>query len=110
MADKILSSVDNWENKGGAVKPRLPMDSGLRPRLPRLSHRSTKASQDTAAGCRARAAADLLTAATMDTENGRLKLEHSAISWTVRGEMLSRLEIGRRTRTGSAKPAELRAG
>ena len=96
MTERQLSSVDNWENEGGSA-PRSaapPPPSRLR-RLPRLSPRTTKAPQDTAAGCRARAAADLVTAATMDTANGRQKLEHSATTWSERGELLTRLEAVR---------------
>lgn len=102
MTDRQLSRVDNWENEGGATRARSSTGPDVSRRLPRLTHRSTKAAQDTAAGCRARAAADLATAATMDTVNGRQKLEHSASTWSARGDLLARLETGRRTRTRSS--------
>lgn len=106
MTDRQLSSVDKWENEGGATKPSASSPAGPPARLPRLLHRSTKAAQDTAAGCRARAAADLATAATMDTANGRQKLEHSATTWTARGDLLARLEAGRSTRASRARPED----
>jgi hypothetical protein len=48
--------------------------------------------RDTAAMCHARAAADRLSAAGMDTANGRRKFEQSAANWDLRGELLGRLE------------------
>lgn len=101
MIDRQLSSVDNWENEGGREASRTTSPGN---RLPRLPHRASKAPHDTAAGCRARAAADLATAATMDTANGRQKLEHSATNWSARGDLLARLERGRLPRTGACKP------
>jgi hypothetical protein len=47
---------------------------------------------DTAAGCRDRAAADLLAATAMGTRNGQQRLEASAASWTARAELLQRDE------------------
>ena len=49
--------------------------------------------EDTIAGCEALAASDLSRAAAMDTQNGRLKLEHSAASWQERAAFLRRIEI-----------------
>ena len=97
MTDRQLSSVDHWENEGGST-PHRSAQAPTR-RLPRLSHGSRKAPQDTAAGCRARAAADLAAAATMDTANSRLKFEHSALVWGARGDLLERFEASRRART-----------
>ena len=54
--------------------------------------RSFKLPADTAAGCRDRAAADLLASLAMSTSNGRLRLETSAASWTARAELLQRDE------------------
>jgi hypothetical protein len=51
-----------------------------------------KEQRDTAQGCRDRAAADLLESVTMLTSNERLRLESSASSWTVRAELLDRIE------------------
>ena len=48
--------------------------------------------RDTAAGCRDRASADLLEAAKMATVNARAKMESSAANWTLRAELLDRLE------------------
>jgi hypothetical protein len=58
----------------------------------RLPGRSQKAVQDTVAGCREFAAADLARASLMDTTNGRRRLESSALSWTSRAEMIQRLD------------------
>lgn len=52
-----------------------------------------KAPRQTAAECRARAAADRLRADGMNRRRDRLNLEASAISWDKRGELLGRLEI-----------------
>lgn len=61
--------------------------------------------QDTAAGCRIRAEADLLLASAADTDNGRRRLAHSAISWTMRGDLLQRLEASHDARlTGRTLP------
>ncbi len=48
--------------------------------------------EDTAAGCRDRAAASLAEAAGMDTVNGKTRLEASAATWTSRADLLQRLE------------------
>lgn len=101
MTEHRLPAVERWEDEGGATNRSGGAAAARRPILPRLNH-STKASQDTAAGCRARAAADLAAAATMDTANGRLKFEHSASTWSTRGELLARLEVGRRGRGRTA--------
>ena len=48
--------------------------------------------RDNAAACRERADADRKEAATLTTANARRLLESSAESWTVRAELLQRLE------------------
>ncbi len=48
--------------------------------------------EDTAAGCRDRAAASLEAAAAMDTVNGKTRMEASAATWTSRADLLQRLE------------------
>jgi hypothetical protein len=52
----------------------------------------TKAAEDTATGCRSRAEADLLASVTMLTANARARLETSAASWTLRADLLQRLD------------------
>lgn len=59
--------------------------------------------RDTAAGCRIRAEEDLRQAGSMDTDQGRRKFEHSAASWTARGDLLQRLEASFKTR-GTRQP------
>ena len=54
----------------------------------RPTARTIKAPQDTAAGCRLRADADLLTSTTVMTANQRIRLEKSAASWNARATML----------------------
>jgi hypothetical protein len=58
--------------------------------------------EDTVAGCEGRASADLARAAAMDTENGRLRMERSAKSWTERATLLE-------DEGGEAHLAKLRA-
>ena len=69
--------------------------------LDRLVQRGRLA-HDTAAGCHAMAAADLVRAGGMDTAMGRAKLEHSAASWTSRGDMLQRLTSSHEARLRAA--------
>jgi len=57
---------------------------------PRPTARTIKAPQDTAAGCRLRADADLLASTAMMTANQRIRLEKSSASWTARAAMLQR--------------------
>jgi hypothetical protein len=57
--------------------------------------------QNTVAGCRLLAEGDLARALRTDTEQGRRKFEHSAATWTQRGDMLENL-AGRRLKSGSA--------
>lgn len=52
------------------------------------------AKRETSALCRERAAADLLQSAAMITANQKLRLEASAASWTVRANLLQRVEDG----------------
>lgn len=54
--------------------------------------RTFKLPQNTVQGCRDRAAADLLEAVTIITANQRLRLERSAQSWTIRADLLDRLD------------------
>jgi hypothetical protein len=62
-----------------------------------------KALQDTAAGCRELAAADLARAVLMDTANGRRRLETSANSWTTRAELIQRMDASFETRNAVAR-------
>lgn len=71
--------------------------------LQRVQSRTQKAAQDTAAGCRDFAAADLARASLMDTENGRRRLETSALSWTNRAQLIQRLDESFETRRALAK-------
>jgi hypothetical protein len=60
--------------------------------------RSGKRAEDTAAGCRANAAADLGRAGAPGSDFMRLRLEHSAAVWTERADLLDRLERKSRQR------------
>ncbi len=60
--------------------------------MPRQAVRSGKRTEDTGAGCRANAAADLARAASPGGGFMRLRLEHSAAVWNERAELLERLE------------------
>ena len=93
--------VQAWEDEGGAVPPRKSdaADSGLLT----LMRQHGKQPQDTAAGCRIRAEADLEQAGRMDTAHGRERFEHSAASWTARGDLLARLDASRAVRQAMAE-------
>jgi hypothetical protein len=62
--------------------------------LPRLLGGRQKQPQDTALGCRAFAAADLALAGDLGQGHPRARMEHSAATWTIRAELLHRLEKG----------------
>jgi hypothetical protein len=47
--------------------------------------------EDTPAGCRAFAAADLGRAAAQNIDRGRSRFEHSAAAWSARADLLERL-------------------
>jgi hypothetical protein len=88
---------------------RLDLESGLSVRLPvapplsdrirqpRLAARKRRP-EDTEEGCRASAAADLARAATMDTSQGRWRLEHSAASWNKRADLIKQTEASHQAR------------
>jgi hypothetical protein len=63
-----------------------------------------KDARDSSAGCRDRAAADMLRADDMDTANGRRIFETSAANWTKRADMLHRIETGIEARLTAAAP------
>lgn len=71
---------DAWVSKGSTLNPS--------------PGKLLKERRDTSEGCRDRATADLLEAATMATAHSRQMLERSAASWTARSEMLQRVEAG----------------
>lgn len=81
-------SLDRWEDEGGPVGPKKTSP----PAAPAPSFKNVRDQRDTASGCRERAAADLLEAASLATLNGRLRMESSAAMWTQRAELLGRLE------------------
>lgn len=93
--------VQSWEDEGGAIRthPPAPETDMLLP----LTRQHSKQPQDTAAGCRIRAEADLEQAGRMDTAHGRERFEHSAASWTARGELLARLDASRAVRKAMAE-------
>lgn len=66
------------------------------------SARRHKRAEDTSAGCRANAAADLLRAAAMGVEQMRTRMEHSAAVWSARADLLGRLEASFKARQKTA--------
>jgi len=70
--------------------------------VPRSAVRSGRRAEDTGAGCRANAAADLARAHAPGGDYMRQRLEQSAAVWTERASLLERLEDGFRRRTLSA--------
>ena len=71
---------------------------GTRKPPARSPARTNKRAEDTGAGCRANAAADLARAGTPGGDYMRSRLEHSAAVWTERAVMLERLEKSFRLR------------
>ena len=84
------------------MNPRSQITDPLRAGWPR-------AAEDTAAGCREHAAADLVRAAQMDTTNGRRRLEASAASWENRAASIEDLDDSSEVRRALAR-AEWLAG
>ena len=58
------------------------------------SARKAPVKRETAEVCRERAAVDLLASVSMLNANQRMRLEHSAATWTARAHMLQRVEDG----------------
>ena len=77
--------------------------SPYRKAMPTRFHTGKRA-EDTMAGCRIRAAADLDKAAAPEGRYMRGRLEHSAAMWSDRAELLGRIEAGseKRKRAKSA--------
>ena len=69
----------------------------------KIPSRTRKAVQDTVDSRRELAAADLARASLMDTENGRRRLESSALSGTNRAELIQRLDEGFEARRAIAR-------
>ena len=99
MTDPQTSGLQAWDEEGAALVAREPASGqgGLPPPM-----RHGKQPQDTAAGCRVRAEADLAQSQRMDTVHGRQRFEHSAASWTARGDLLARLDASRAARDAIA--------
>ncbi|TMJ18667.1 MAG: hypothetical protein E6G92_02165 [Alphaproteobacteria bacterium] len=62
------------------------------PAAPRHIARSGKRAEDTAVGCRANAAANLVGAGAPGGDYMRVRLEHSAAVWSARADLLERIE------------------
>lgn len=89
-----VAPLESWDNEGGscaAEKASVPIVDHKARRLT-LRNRSP---EDTAAGCRERADADLLRASAGVDGPGRWRYESSAASWLQRADMLARLEARR---------------
>ena len=87
------AAIASWDNDGAV--PAVPV-------LLRHIVRSGKRAEDTAAGCRANASADLLRAHAPGGDFMRLRLEHSAAVWSERADLLTRLEKKSLRRAGAA--------
>lgn len=66
--------------------------SGLPPAASPPRVRGGRRDEDTAAGCRVKAADDLARAVAVDAAPLRRRMEHSAAAWTARAEQLEREE------------------
>lgn len=93
----VTPATDEWVNEGGAdVGPsHEEMPEETPSPLPGSSRRTARETPD---WCRQRAAADLVAAGEMDTANGRLRFQYSAVSWTARADLLQRLEDSSKAR------------
>jgi hypothetical protein len=91
----IRSGFDDTEDEEGA--PAAPSNKAS----PRPGSPSGKRAEDTGAGCRAKAAADLARAHAPGGDYMRQRLEHSAAMWAERAGLLERIEkkFMQRTRT-----------
>ena len=69
---------------------------------PRL--RGGRRDEDTAAGCRAKAAADLSRAEALGADPTRWRMEHSAAAWAARAALLEREERAFEARRHGAAP------
>ena len=74
--------------------------------IPVTASRKVLMKRDSSEACRERALADLLKSVTMLTANERLILERSAASWSVRADMLERLQISAAQRHATAPGSE----
>lgn len=85
----------------GALKGAAGMVMPLKA-APREPVRHSKRAEDTGAGCRANAAADLARAGAPGGDYMRVRLERSAAVWTERATLLERLEKNFKRRTLAA--------
>ena len=98
------------ESRGAPVCQQVHHMSGLIHPFPaggRESHK-TLAKRDTSQTCRERASADLLKSVTMLTANERLILERSATSWSLRADLLERVEGSARERLRSSPSTDVK--
>jgi hypothetical protein len=86
------AAIGSLENEGGVAAP------SKKP-APRSAVRAGKRAEDTGAGCRANAAADLARARAPGGAYMRERLETSAAVWTERASLLERLEKNFKQRT-----------
>ena len=87
------------EPRPGLAGP-APKPSPYRKVMPTRFHTGRRA-EDTMAGCRIRAAADLDKAAAPEGRYMRARLEHSAAMWSERADLLGRIEAGAEERRRS---------
>jgi len=90
---------------GAAFDPSEAADaipSASQETTPKSPARVNRRAEDTGAGCRANAAADLARASAPGGDYMRQRLEHSAAVWTERAGLLERLERNFKRRTLAA--------
>jgi len=90
---------------GAAIDPSEAADaipSASQETTPKSPARVNRRAEDTGAGCRANAAADLARASAPGGDYMRQRLEHSAAVWTERAGLLERLERNFKRRTLAA--------
>jgi hypothetical protein len=93
MSSALFGTIGTASGTTGALESK-PCIAAMPPRDParRAPARHNKRAEDTGAGCRANAAADLARAGAPGGDYMRVRLERSAAVWTERAALLERLE------------------
>lgn len=92
MRSAPFGTIDPVEAIGSVESEEGVLAAPQKEPAPRAPARHSKRNEDTGAGCRANAAADLARAHAPGGDYRRLRLEQSAAVWTERANLLERLE------------------
>ena len=123
LMDSIVYNVYDYFCRYFPVRRHLVIESRRAPACQQVYHmsglihsfppkgresRKTAAKRDTSQMRRERASADLLKSVTMLTANERLILERSATSWSLRADLLERVEGSARERLRSSPSTDVK--